>query len=151
MSEAPFELAPAQRRALDELFARATPGQSVVLQANDGNGKTTMLRAAHARMGGIWLDAADLQSNLSSKHPLAVEETFYDLVSRALDDNAVVFIDDVDLLFRMLEHSQSYPRNSLLPLGIKALVARIAATGKTLIASGSMMFESMGASVGSWD
>jgi transitional endoplasmic reticulum ATPase len=140
MPDVAFDLAPAQQRALDELLEIIAPGRGAVLHASDGNGKTTILRAAHARLGGAWIGAAQLQETISNRHPLALEDGLYELIERTLADNTFVFIDDIHHLLRVCDGCHTYPRGGLVYLGMKALAERAAATGKACVFGTSMPF-----------
>ena len=113
-------LAPAQQRALDSLLQAARPGNVIALVANPGNGRTTVLGAAQKKLGGRWLGAADLQRAISTRHPLAVEDSLYELASHALAEDEIVFIDDLNLVLRAVEGCHMYPRGGLVQLAIKA-------------------------------
>ena len=130
MPEASFDLAPSQQHALDELLRVVGPGRGAVLHAGDGNGKTSILRAAHARLGGAWIGATELQEALSTKHPLAMEDAFYELVVRGLAESTFVFVDDSQLLLRVLEHAHMYQRVGLADLGTKSLAQRASPPGR---------------------
>lgn len=143
-SQEPYALAPVQQAALDQLLRAARPGRSAVLQAVSGNGKTTILRAAHQQLGGAWVGAAEVQAAIATKHPLAIEDAFYELIDSLLAEHPAVFIDDLDLLLRPTEASHAYPRMALMALGMKALADRAKATGRTIVAALSQPFESTG-------
>lgn len=109
MTQQLHALAPAQQRALDSLLDAAKPGKVIAMIANPGNGRTAVLRAAQEQLGGRWLAAADLQNAISTRHPLAVEDSLYELASRALADDEIVFIDDLNLVLMMMpmgEHAE---------------------------------------------
>src|SRR5512146_1805108 len=90
-------LAGTQHRALDALLAAAQPGKFVVLVGGPGKGKSTLLAAARRRLGGTVLGAAEMQAEVAKHPPLAIEDALSELVSRALDANSVVFLDDFHL------------------------------------------------------
>lgn len=136
-------LAPAQQRALDSLVDAAQPGKVVALIAKPGNGRTTVLRAAQEKLGGRWLGAADLQGAIAMHHPLAIEDSLHELTSRALADDEIVFVDDLNLLLRVVEGCHMYPRGSLVQLAIKALADQAKATGRTVVVSTTAAFESV--------
>ncbi|MFN2565453.1 MAG: AAA family ATPase [Gemmatimonadaceae bacterium] len=133
-----LQLSPAQQRALDTLLAGARPGRLVALSGHLGVGKTTLLREAHARLGGVMLGATDLQrASSEARHPLALEDAFYALVGDALDSNSVVLLDDMHLLSAVVEGCHMYPRGGFINLALTALAARLAATGRTLVLANS--------------
>ena len=56
-----MKLADAQLQALDALLTIARPGCVVALATDHGAGRTTILRAAAKRTGGMILGSSDLQ------------------------------------------------------------------------------------------
>jgi transitional endoplasmic reticulum ATPase len=133
-----LQLSPSQQRALDSLVAAARPGHLVALVAGPGLGKTTVLREAHARLGGVMLGTAELQRAASeSRHPLALEDVFYRLIGDVLDEHPVVLLDDMHLLSAVVEGCHAYPRARFINVAMTALAARVAATGRTLVVASS--------------
>jgi transitional endoplasmic reticulum ATPase len=134
---APAILAPVQQRALDKLLEVAQPGRVVVLLAMPGRGKTTVLRATHAQLGGALLGAAEIQAAIAGRHPLAVEDALYDLLASSLEAHDVVVLDDAHLVLHMLEGGHFYPRPGLVNVALTALVAQVQRSRRTLILAGS--------------
>ena len=91
-------LCPAQQHAFDGLSAALPDGHVFVLSGDVGMGKTTLLRALHRQVGGAFLTIKDLVDALRPRHPLAVEETFAELVMTALLAHAQVIVDDLHLV-----------------------------------------------------
>src|SRR5690348_13915327 len=129
----PITLAPVQQAALTGLLAIAQPGRTVVLASMPGRGRTTILRAAHEELGGVFLGAADLQAAIAGRHPLAVEDAVYSLLVRALEEHQTVFVDDAHLVLMLLEGGHFYPRARLINVALTALAAQAERTGRTLI------------------
>jgi transitional endoplasmic reticulum ATPase len=128
------KLSPSQQRGLDKTIAGARPGRLVALAAGPGLGKTTVLREAHARLGGVLLGAADMQrAATEATHPLALEDAFYALIGEALLRNPVVLLDDMHLLSAVVEGCHMYPRGGFINMALTALSARLHATGRTLV------------------
>jgi len=130
-----MRLAPAQRQALDALLAIAKPGCVVGLNADFGTGRTAILREAHATLGGILLGARDLEAAMEKpgRHPLSIEETFHENVSRALDQSDIVFVDDLHLLATVVLGCHSYPRSNFILNVLHALTERVEQSEKTLV------------------
>jgi len=63
-----------------------------------GQGKTTLLKTLHDRIGGTFLGMKEFVEASARNHPLAVEETAYTLVLGALKSHPVVIVDDAHLL-----------------------------------------------------
>lgn len=137
-------LAETQQRALDALRAAAQPGKFVVLVGGPGKGKSTLLAAARRQLGGAILGAADMQAEVANHPPLAIENALYELVSRALDANSVVFLDDLHLTMQVVEGCHMYPRGGFVSVALWALAARIAEKGQTIVASAMHLTHSLG-------
>jgi ATP-dependent 26S proteasome regulatory subunit len=125
-------LAPTQQRALDALLAR--PAGASVLVTPRGTGRTTILRAAHAALGGRFLGAADLARATDARHPLAVEEALYRLLGDALAEHPAVLVDDLHLAAGPLLASHAYPRLGLARAPLAALADEAARLGRRLVA-----------------
>src|SRR5207237_265006 len=78
------ELSPAQQRARDALLYALPLANVFTLSGRDGSGKSTVLNAVCDATGGAVLTLADFIDAMRSRHPLAMEETFYQLVLDAL-------------------------------------------------------------------
>lgn len=138
-------LSPNQQRAFDKLIDAAKAGHLVVLFAAPGNGKTTLLRAVRERLGGhvAQIGAVELQAAIAGRHPLAIEDALYELVSTALDEHETVLIDDFDLVASVVDGCHMYPRGGLLKLPLAAVASRAATGGRTIILSTSHMTQSL--------
>src|SRR5580704_10761996 len=95
-------LCPAQQSALDGLVAGLAHNPIVVLSGNTGMGKTTVLRALHGQIGGAFLTMREFLDAHKPRHPLALEETFTDLVTDALAAHDHVIVDDLHLLVEVM-------------------------------------------------
>src|SRR5712671_6337366 len=104
------QLCPAQKRAFDLLLAGVEIGSILRVWSGTGRGKTTVLRELHKQVGGAFLNMKDFVEASASKHPLALEETLYQLVMDALKANPVVIMDDVHLLDLYSAGCHFYPR-----------------------------------------
>ena len=105
----------------------------VVLRAGAGHGKTAVLRELHRRIGGKFLDMKELVEAMPKRHPLAMEETFYELALDALQSHSHVFIDDLDLLTNVVDGCHGpYPRTGLLNAHLTVLATYVTAAKKKL-------------------
>lgn len=117
-------------------LARALPAGNVfVLWSALGMGKTTLVNEAHRQLGGAVVTMDDLFEAMKSRHPLALEETFQQLVKTALEQNEIVFVDDLHLLMNVISSAGcgSYPRSGLLELPLKNLSSLAETSGKRLV------------------
>jgi shikimate kinase len=127
-------LCPVQQKALDQLLQVVPLFPVVGLTGHTGAGKTTVLRQVWQGLGGEWLSMKELLHSLQSRHPLAIEETFHQLVETALARADVVCLDDFSLLARVTIHGcGAYPRGGFLNAALESLTAMTEAAGKKLI------------------
>jgi SpoVK/Ycf46/Vps4 family AAA+-type ATPase len=133
----PNHLCPAQQQAFDGLLTAWPVGHLLKLSGDTGMGKTTVLRALHAAAGGVFLTGRELLDTVRSRHPLALEEAFEEMVRHALTANDTVLVDDLSLLEAVVAgHCWSYPRNNFLNVPLSALVAHAEHTQKRLVVAG---------------
>src|SRR5437899_6134205 len=93
-----IQLCPAQKQAFDSLLAGVELGSILRVWGGTGRGKTTILREFHGRVGGAFLNMKEFVEASATKHPMALEETLYQLIMDALKANPLVIVDDVHLL-----------------------------------------------------
>jgi predicted AAA+ superfamily ATPase len=127
-------LCPAQQKAFEELHRLLPKGNVFLLQANSGQGRSTVLAELHRAHGGTLLTMKEFFHALRSRDPQALEETFEHLVLDALLAHDQVFLDDLHLLFRVVGGGcHFYQRNGLLNLPLTTLAAHAAAAKKRLV------------------
>jgi transitional endoplasmic reticulum ATPase len=126
-------LSPAQQEALDHLMQVLPLFHVIGLTGVSGAGKTTVLREIHEQTGGAWICMGELLHALRGKHPLALEETFEEIVEAALRDAAHVYIDELSLLTNVVQGCHAYPRAQLLSSALESLTALAEAQGKKLV------------------
>src|SRR5580704_16659947 len=83
-------LAPAQQVAADGLLSGIACGNVIVLQGDTGRGKTTILPSIHAAQGGAFLGMRAFMRTLKAGEPLAIEESWIELVETALQEHDLV-------------------------------------------------------------
>jgi hypothetical protein len=115
-----FPLTPTQRKVMEHLLAIWLCGNIFVLWTPTGLGKSTILDALRQRIGGKLLNMRDFIEAHRQQHPLALDETFYQLIMEALSQNEVVLVDDLHLVEALLCCYQ-YPREGLLTIALKAI------------------------------
>jgi ATP-dependent 26S proteasome regulatory subunit len=128
-----LQLCPAQRRAFDSLAAGLQVGSIFRLSGGVGRGKTTILRELHHQVGGAFLNMKDFVEASARNHPLALEETLYNLVFGALNANSVVILDDVHLLDLYSSGCHFYPRSGFFNSIMMGLCTYTLEAGKKLI------------------
>jgi transitional endoplasmic reticulum ATPase len=138
-----IQLCPAQQQGLDGLLRLLPIGSVFAFSGATGSGLTTVLHEVHRSIGGVFLPMKDLLDGLRGQHPLALEETFEQLVMKALARNDTVILDDVDLLDEVINSGcRSYPRGGLLEIPFNALTSHATETGKKLIFGSAPGFSS---------
>lgn len=126
-------LCPAQQSVLDALLKGLPIGSIFRVWGGVGRGKTTLLRELHRQAGGAFISMADFAAAASLKHPLALEETLYNLALDALKAHPVVVLDDIHLLDLFSSGCHFYPRSGYLNSMIMGLCAYALETDRKLI------------------
>ncbi|MBV9157790.1 MAG: AAA family ATPase [Acidobacteriaceae bacterium] len=108
--DAGIRLSPAQESARDTLRRGLAIGAVSSLQGETGRGKSTVLAEIHREFGGAVLKISDLLNKTGRKHPLALEESFFELVLAALKRHHLVIVDDFEFLQGVVCCSHAYPR-----------------------------------------
>jgi transitional endoplasmic reticulum ATPase len=127
------DLLPAQRTALDALERGIDAHHVGVLMGRPGAGKSTVLRALHAKRGGAYLTSRDFIEASEKQHPLALDETVYRVLAGALDAHDVVIVDDFQLVAIVACCSHAYPRLNFLAAALVPLAAMAQDAGQTLV------------------
>ena len=109
-----IQLCPAQQSVLESLLKGLPIGSIFRVWGGIGRGKTTVLKEVHQRTGGAFLGMKDFAAASSLKHPMALEETLYNLVLAALKAHPVVILDDLHLLDLFSAGCHFYPRSGYL-------------------------------------
>jgi transitional endoplasmic reticulum ATPase len=104
-------LCPAQKRTFDYLSKGLEVGSILRVWGGVGRGKTTVLKELHRQTGGALLNIKDFLDASSRNHPLALEETLYQLIFKAFKTHPVVIMDDVHLLDLFTGGCHFYPRS----------------------------------------
>jgi AAA+ superfamily predicted ATPase len=133
MSPDPFAPSPSQATAIDALVAYWPHANVLGVFGSAGMGKTTILRNLHQRFGGALLGIGQVIDASRSRHPLALEETFGQVVMGALAQHDTVLVDDLHMLLNVTHYHHSYPRQRLLDGVLEALVGYVAAAGKRIV------------------
>jgi transitional endoplasmic reticulum ATPase len=129
------QLSPSQQKAFDQILQVMPLFHVLGLTGNSGAGKTTILCELHERTGGKWICMRELLHALRTKHPLAIEETFEQIVEAALKTADHVYLDELSLLSMVVQGGGcgGYPRPNLLASVLESLTALAEAEHKKLI------------------
>ncbi|PYP64857.1 MAG: hypothetical protein DMD26_12580 [Gemmatimonadetes bacterium] len=129
-------LLPAQQQALEALERAVAADYVAELSGRQGAGKTTILRALHAKLGGVLLTSRDFIEASAERHPLALDETVYLVLSAALRDHPVVIVDDFHFISVVSCCSHAYPRQNFLASALVPLATQAQDEGKVLVFGG---------------
>lgn len=132
---AKVQLCPVQKNVLESLLRGMPIGSIFRVWGGIGRGKTTVLREVHKQTGGAFLGMTDFAAASSLKHPMALEETLYNLVFDALKTHPVVILDDLHLLDLFSAGCHFYPRSGYLNSMITGLCSYAFETDRKLIFS----------------
>jgi hypothetical protein len=127
-----ISLSPMQQAARAELVRVAQPGIVAVLFGAGGKGKSTILRDVHQERRGQFLGIADYMTALDGRHPLELEEALHALLTAALTQHDVVFLDDLHLVANISCCGSFYPRQGF----INAALAAVGAVAHDLVEAG---------------
>jgi ATP-dependent 26S proteasome regulatory subunit len=126
------KLCPAQKSAFEGLSYGIEVGNILRLRGGIGRGKTTVLRELHEKVGGVFLNVKDFVEASNGKHPLALEETIYNLIMEALKANPIVIVDDIHLL-DLSSDCHFYPRSGYFNSIMMGLCTYALESGKKFI------------------
>src|SRR6187401_179203 len=133
MSKSAIKLCPAQKAVFHHLSTGVKIGSIIRLWGGTGRGKTTILRELHQQVGGAFLSMKDFVEASLGKHPLALEETLYQLILDALKAHPLVIVDDIHLLDFHAAGCHFYPRSGYLNSIMMALCTFVLGAKKKLI------------------
>jgi transitional endoplasmic reticulum ATPase len=128
-----LDLLPAQRKAFEALTRSIGEQHVAVLASRTGFGKTTLLRALHARTGGLYVTSRHFIEASLDRHPLALEETVYQVLKTALTSHDAVLVDDFFTISRVTCCTHAYPRLNYIAAALRPIVSFAAEAGKTLV------------------
>lgn len=130
-----IQLCPVQQCAFDTLIRQRSLNRVFELYSPSGTGCSTVLQRLHLVLGGALLQMRDFIEQLQQKQPLALEETFEQMVMAALTQHSVVLIDDLHLFNQIVLCGHAYPRSGLLNLALLRCSNYAEEANKTLIFS----------------
>jgi energy-coupling factor transporter ATP-binding protein EcfA2 len=126
-------LSPAQQAAYDEVTEALEAGSIAVLRARTGCGRSTVLARLHEALGGKVIGLAQFLEAADNRHPLALEESLFQVVWDELAENEHVLVDDLHVATAVMAGCHFYPRSGLLDSPLTVLASYAASAGKKLI------------------
>lgn len=129
----PPPLSPAQASAQDVLLRALSLGPVLALGGETGHGKTTILRHLHQQVESAFLTISDVLEETTRNDPLLLEETFYQVVRRAMQHHRTVIVDEFHILQDTICCHHFYPRGRWLEAPAMALCDHAEKAGKTLV------------------
>jgi hypothetical protein len=126
-------LSPAQQDAKNQLLGVLRGDAVAFLLADPGKGRSTVLHDAYAALGGAYLGARELTAAMQDRHPLSLEEAFYETVWRALKHHETVIVDDFHLVANVVCCGHFYPRQSYLSAPLTAIATYARTNGKKVV------------------
>ena len=96
-------------------------------------GKTQILRALFARTGGVHLTSREFVEASAHRDPLALDETIYGVLKRALETHDTVIVDDFQFVSVVACCAHAYPRKNFLAAALLPLAALAHDQGKKLV------------------
>src|SRR5258708_38324920 len=97
---------PGQTAAFNGPLGAISAGGVLVLQGESGMGKTTVLRKAHASLGGAFVGVRQFISTLAAGQPVAIEEAFLAVIEEAVATHDLVIVDDLHLVTSIVDNYQ---------------------------------------------
>ncbi len=132
----PEQLSPSQREAYGRLMAALPASNVFELRARTGRGRTTVLQALHATLGGALLTLRDFVERLDGRHPLAMEEVYYQTILEAMRQRETVIVNDLHVAAATMGGCGIYLRPGLIKWPLTVLTSYAASAGKRLILGG---------------
>jgi ATP-dependent 26S proteasome regulatory subunit len=132
-------LTPVQASAKSSIEKALEVSPIVALGGDTGRGKTTVLGQLHDELGGRLVRISDIVNEAGHKHPLALEESFFDVLMRALQHDRLVILDHFETFYSTVCCSHNYPRTGWIDASCTALCEYAAENHKKLILSNAGM------------
>src|SRR5262249_3915745 len=97
-SDGAYPLTQAQSKTLAKLEQALAGQHAAILFGRSGMGTTRVLRELHDRLGGSYVTSRAFIEASTGQHPLALEETTYQLLREALEQHPAVIVDDFQFI-----------------------------------------------------
>ncbi len=121
-----------QQTIASQVQSAFSVGNVCLLQGETGMGKTSILRFIYSLSGGSFLSISNFITLLRDRSPLALEETFLELIEQHARTESVVIIDDLHVITNVVS-GYSYPRRRFFEAVLTALFEDVEAGSKKLL------------------
>lgn len=140
----PMPLCPAQQRTMDQLKPILPLFPVIGVTGPSGAGKSTILRALHEETGGEWISMRELLQAFRTQHPLAMEESFHEIITSAFATTDYVYLDDFSLFTDVVQGGCGmYPRSNLIEAALHGITGLVEGSHKKLIIGSHHIQESL--------
>ena len=129
----PIRLCPTQTEALDFLTAWREQTPILHVWAESGFGKSEVLKELQRQTGAHWLDVRPFVADVAARHPLAMQDSLWQLLMMAIEKHSSVIVDDFNLFFDYATGCSGSPRGSYHETVAKALLLTLASKRGQLI------------------
>lgn len=127
-------LTPSQQLAFEKAIAAFNSNPILLIESEPGMGKSTLLKVMHYHTGGKFLNGEDILRAHARSIAIEYEQVVYDAISAAIEDNDVVYYDNVGD-FQSASHAGYYHRPELFDAVFKALYEKASFAGKKFVCS----------------
>jgi transitional endoplasmic reticulum ATPase len=127
-------LTPSQQQAFDAALAAFESNPIVLVESAPGMGKSSVLKALHAKTGGKFLDAETILHAHARFEPQEYEQVVYRVLRDAIENNDIIYYDDVSV-YQGAAHGYYYHRPRVFEAVFKALFQEIELAGKRFVVS----------------
>jgi AAA+ superfamily predicted ATPase len=115
-------LTPAQDRAENQIMESLGSGDVVLLRADAGKGRSTVLKHVHAATGGAFVGARHFIDALMVRRPDAIEQAFVEMLEDVLAGHQTVIVDDLHRI-TWITGNYHYTRHMVLDAALEAILA----------------------------
>jgi len=126
-------LIPTQQLAFAQIEKNVAEGRPVVFMSRAAGGRTTILQALHAKLGGSFVTPKDFIEASMDRDPLALDETVYAVLSAHLAKHDVVIVDDFHFIASVSCCAHANPRPNFVAAALVPIADLARARGKTLV------------------
>ena len=120
-----IRLCPQQTEALDFLIGWREQTPVLHVSSETGFGKTEVLKEFQRQTGAHWLDVRPFVADVAARHPMAMQDSMWQLLMLAIENHSSVIVDDFNLFFDYATGCSRSPRGSYHETVAKALLLTV--------------------------